>query len=573
MRKKLVSILVMTLLITIVVLPIVNSLNVNEKSTEVTDDIRISVKLSDKDSYKICFPSSKLDLSPNKIDRLPNMAHPAIAFAGDQIHPAFGRTPEGIHMVAFKDVDYGEIIWGFSEDDGDSYDGWLLWTVGGDYPSIKHWDDKTFYGTFVADPMDVNGSVIYLFKTDNPTDTYDYEIDCWNLSGYGWYNMIDADIACDNSQNDYEWGVSSFIISRYGYYTDGPTIVYSDEDTEGDWWISWYYYDGCNHTDVDIDHDDKISYAIYDWEDTVSGDNKLLCRVKDFTDPINGSDQMYEIGISGNTTYTFNTLRNQSIAAANGRYVICAEVDGVENDIDIICLYGSSMGNPSHSFIVNDPLVNETNPDIRHIGGDDFVVVYNTHDTLSMPRAIKASVTYNGGITWNNKRWQLNDNYDCVVEGYKTLDLCENGELAMWTEDCGSDIDIYIGSVFGNQPPEPPSITGPNGGKPNTVYDFTFNSLDPDGDDVRYHIEWGDGDIEITALALQGTDVSVSHKWTEEGIYTITAYAEDELGLTSVPSTKTFKCPRSKALYNPLINWLQYYPNLFPILKQLLGFQ
>ncbi|KYK27470.1 hypothetical protein AYK20_02650 [Thermoplasmatales archaeon SG8-52-1] len=572
MRKKLVSILVITLLITIVILPIVNSLNVNEKSISVDDEIKITVKLSDKGPYKICFPSSKLDLSPNKIDILPNMAHPAIAFAGDQIHPAFGRTPDGIHMVAYKDVDYGEIIWGFSEDDGYSYDGWLYWSVGGDYPSIKHWDDKTFYGAFVADPMDNNGGVIYLFKTDNPTDTYDYEIDYWDVSGYGFYNMIDAEIACDSSQNEYEWGVSSFIISRYGYYTDGPTIVYSDEDTEGDWWISWYYYDGCNHTDVDIDHDDKVSYAIYDWEDTVSGENKLLCRVKDFTDPVNGSDNMYEIGISGNKTYTFSTLRNQSIAVANGRYVICAEIDGVENDVDIICIYGTSMGTPSYSFVAKNPEVNETNPVVGHIVGNAFVVTYNTHDTCSMPRAIKASVTYDGGISWSNKRWQLNDNYDCVVEGYKTHDLCENGELAMWTEDCGSDIDIYIASVFGNQPPDSPTISGPNTGKPNTDYDFTFNSLDPDGDDVRYHIEWGDGDIEITALAPQGTDVSVSHKWTEEGTYTITAYAEDELGLTSVPSTKTFKCPRSKALYNPLINWLQYYPNLFPILKQLLGF-
>jgi hypothetical protein len=46
---------------------------------------------------------------------------------------------------------------------------------------------------------------------------------------------------------------------------------------------------------------------------------------------------------------------------------------------------------------------------------------------------------------------------------------------------------------YDNLPPEPPTITGPQQIKINTEETFTFSSIDPDGDDLYYLIEWGDG--------------------------------------------------------------------------------
>jgi outer membrane lipoprotein-sorting protein len=122
-----------------------------------------------------------------------------------------------------------------------------------------------------------------------------------------------------------------------------------------------------------------------------------------------------------------------------------------------------------------------------------------------------------------------------------------------------------------NTPPNIPTITGPNTGKPNTEYDFTLNSIDPDGDDVRFHIDWGDGDIETTTFINSGTDLTVSHSWTEIGTYTITAYSEDEFDAESDWSIPVLMIiEKSKTINNPFLNWLYSHPNMFPILQLLI---
>jgi len=44
-----------------------------------------------------------------------------------------------------------------------------------------------------------------------------------------------------------------------------------------------------------------------------------------------------------------------------------------------------------------------------------------------------------------------------------------------------------------NDPPTVPIITGPTSGAVSVSYEFTIVSTDPDGDDVYYYIDWGDG--------------------------------------------------------------------------------
>jgi hypothetical protein len=51
-----------------------------------------------------------------------------------------------------------------------------------------------------------------------------------------------------------------------------------------------------------------------------------------------------------------------------------------------------------------------------------------------------------------------------------------------------------------NQPPGVPTINGPSNGKPGTSYDFVFNAVDPDGNQIKYIINWGDGNTDTTAL-------------------------------------------------------------------------
>jgi hypothetical protein len=104
--------------------------------------------------------------------------------------------------------------------------------------------------------------------------------------------------------------------------------------------------------------------------------------------------------------------------------------------------------------------------------------------------------------------------------------------------------------IYKNDWSEPPwwwvTIEGPSHGKPGDTLTYTFNSENPDGDDVRFHINWGDKKEEWTTYVPSGTDKRVSHIWDTQGTFTITAYAVDENGDWSYPSTFNVAIPRDK---------------------------
>jgi len=127
------------------------------------------------------------------------------------------------------------------------------------------------------------------------------------------------------------------------------------------------------------------------------------------------------------------------------------------------------------------------------------------------------------------------------------------------------DIKIYKNDM-GPPPPWPPTINGPSHGKPGQRLTYTFNAEDPDGDDVRFHIDWGDGNEEWTIYVASETDKAVSHIWDVEDTYTITAFSEDEVGTKSSLATFTVIIPRDKATNNMLF-WRLI--EQFPILQKL----
>jgi hypothetical protein len=81
---------------------------------------------------------------------------------------------------------------------------------------------------------------------------------------------------------------------------------------------------------------------------------------------------------------------------------------------------------------------------------------------------------------------------------------------------------------IGNQPPYAPTIDGPECGDPEVIYDYTFVANDPEGNDVQYFIDWGDGDSEWTSYYTSGATVTVSHSWDSKGVYEIKSKAKDD---------------------------------------------
>jgi hypothetical protein len=172
--------------------------------------------------------------------------------------------------------------------------------------------------------------------------------------------------------------------------------------------------------------------------------------------------------------------------------------------------------------------------------------------------------------------------------GYEEWNLSIGGNQDDWFYDSDLSIDggfIVAGKRYSsasqsdgwlikfkgeNQPPSAPTVSGPTSGKPGQSLTFTFNSVDPEGHDVRFLIDWGDGESETTSFTGSGTDMTASHAWSEKGTYTLTVKAEDEFGALSFETSGKITIPRNKIINNPFLNWLQCHPNMFPLLQKLI---
>jgi len=118
-----------------------------------------------------------------------------------------------------------------------------------------------------------------------------------------------------------------------------------------------------------------------------------------------------------------------------------------------------------------------------------------------------------------------------------------------------------------NHPPGALTIDGPTSGKPGITYDYNFtNCVDPDGDDMTYHVEWGDGGID-EGFVESGGAFTLSHIWSEEGDYTIKAKLIDIYGAESDWATLEVVMPVNQQVINPL---LQMILERFPMLERIL---
>jgi hypothetical protein len=112
--------------------------------------------------------------------------------------------------------------------------------------------------------------------------------------------------------------------------------------------------------------------------------------------------------------------------------------------------------------------------------------------------------------------------------------------------------DLKMGEIGSGNPPGAPAISGPANGKPGQVLTYTFNAVDPDGDDVRFIINWDDSNTDTTDFTASGTDKSVSHIWGAEDTYLITARAEDTEGNIGPTETWTVTIPRNKVIFSTI---------------------
>ena len=131
------------------------------------------------------------------------------------------------------------------------------------------------------------------------------------------------------------------------------------------------------------------------------------------------------------------------------------------------------------------------------------------------------------------------------------------------------------GSVELDSRPDASEISGPPTGKVGTSYEYKFNAIDADADNVSFCIEWGDGSVtNWTAFQASGSIYTESHTWITKGIYDIKAKARDIYGVESDWATLSVTMPFSfnipfQSFWDRLF---ERFPHAFPLLRHLMGY-
>jgi hypothetical protein len=142
------------------------------------------------------------------------------------------------------------------------------------------------------------------------------------------------------------------------------------------------------------------------------------------------------------------------------------------------------------------------------------------------------------------------------------------GQIKIENINDGSDyctIEVSLSTLR----PEKPTINGPIDGKINIELYYSFKSVDPEGDDLYYYIDWDDGNIEEWIGPIPSDEyVTVNHTWSKKGSYAIKAQARDEYNMVSDWGTLLVNIPRNKVVTNIWFHWLF---DRFPIMERFLS--
>ncbi len=158
------------------------------------------------------------------------------------------------------------------------------------------------------------------------------------------------------------------------------------------------------------------------------------------------------------------------------------------------------------------------------------------------------NVTINGGVEPYNISWDL-DNDNSYNDGYSDSTYytwINSGSYTIYSKvkdniDNIIEFEHQINIQTGNNPPDKPTINGgPIGnGVTGKEYEFTFTSTDPDGEQIKFTVEWGDGETDNSDFVDSGSEFTVSHKWSGIGSKTIRVFVTDESD--SMSKEETFK--------------------------------
>lgn len=180
--------------------------------------------------------------------------------------------------------------------------------------------------------------------------------------------------------------------------------------------------------------------------------------------------------------------------------------------------YWTLFGDPSLQIRTDTPVeMTVIHDDIITIGAETFEV-----EVVGVENALCAISSENQLLGYGF----TDENGVATITFFEPVEFMEEAKLVVTAYNKIPYItSIQIGDSY---PPSIPEITGPDVGRINKEYEFTAISTDPEGDQVYYMFDWGDGtQSEWIGPVNSGTQVTIKHSWTQIGNYSVKAKAKD----------------------------------------------
>jgi hypothetical protein len=443
-----------------------------------------------------------------------------------------------------------------------SFDGGATWDydTGGvfpndggynELPSLDFQSGMTAYGTWISADFPGMTCMSRLEDISDPAagEGWVYWNPDWVSNGLNCGPMYSTDIGCYDGPLNEEpgvfWGIAAWTgdmdDDEYGTFDNGMFMNYFSGEYI---YVSWLTeLEGCYSIQIDIDQSNGMIYWAYEVYNPETGVNDLWLMYQTMEGWF--ADESFPIWqITG-------PAADPAIMAENGILNVVFESEG-----DIICLYSDDNAENLEFSIVAESEDAEMYPDIAGTGSFATCGFYKEGD-------VYVATSNDGGVNWNVKGTKLNDVSGTLADEYHCINLLPS--RVFWTDTRNGVEDVYSDTAF--TAPNTPTITGPNSGKPNQAYDFTVTATHPDGDNVYYYVDWGDGsNTGWDGPHASGSGETFTHTYTTEEGFTIRAKAKSEEGAESGWAEYSFSTPRNK------ITFLQILLEKFPFLQVFLGF-
>ena len=411
--------------------------------------------------------------------------------------------------------------------------------------------------------VDVDHDLSWTGGDPNPGDTVTYDV-------YFGTTSPPPEVSSGQSSTTYDPGTMDYHTTYYwkiiaednhGATSTGPEWDFTTENRDPNTPSNPDPYDG--ETDVDVNHDlswtcddpdgDTLHYDIY------FGDYSPPPKVEE-----DWTTTTYDPGsLQGSTVYYWQILAQDDYGGSTNGPIWDFTTEDVAN-------------NPPYKPSDPDPYDGETDVGTNIVfswtGGDPDpgdTVTYDVYfGDYSPPPKVEEDLTT---TTYDPGTMAYNTEYFWKIVAWDNNGAYTNGDIWSFTT---TDQE--------NHAPDKPDIIPPDGLIPGVIilkagedYEFTFQAYDSDNDDIKYIVDWGDGNVEETEFDQSGKAKSLTHSWTQQSILdqiTIKVKAEDINGLQGSSASLTFLVIKNRAHSRPtpLINFLHNHPNMFPLFQRIL---